>query len=81
MSQLFCSGRPLPCSVDLRKPGSLEGCGCGGCRSGGPPPVGSLLTSQKQAGALSGENVMAVASPLVQCPAWEGGHRSKEVPF
>ena len=29
--------------------------------------------------SFSGENVMAEASPLVQCPVWEGSHRSKEV--
>ena len=46
-----------------------------------PLLVASLLAPHKQAGSLSGESVMAAASPLAQCPAWEGGHRSKEVAF
>ena len=54
---------------------------------GEPPPVGSLLTSQKRL-ALSPEEAkgqeprhVALAFPLVRCPEWEGGLRSEEVDF
>lgn len=59
--------------------GHQRGVGVGGGTRG--TSAGPLLTLHRQAGSLSRENVMAAASPLVQCPAWEGSHRSEEVAF
>lgn len=76
LSQLFCSGGVSP--VQWRG-WVIRGVWMGGGTRG--TSAGPLLTLHRQAGSLSRENVMAAASLLVQCPAWEGGHRSEEVAF